>query len=217
MAFNHYLGRGRSSIEFNQDYPMELWDIPTTVAHETYPGHHAEYVLKESKLYLGEGRLEHSIVLSNNPSSLVSEGIAANALSAVVSATELAATLTDGYDRAGLSKDDAERAVAFLEAWRRLKSVSDNQLLMLHRDHAPDAEVVDYGMRHALSTEDDEVRYLRFFKDPLSRSYAYNYTLGSELISTFLDRSADRQQAFQRLLSEPLTPTQLRRLASTTS
>lgn len=215
MAYNWYLGRGRSRIEFNQDFPMELWGIPTTVAHETYPGHHAEAASKEHKLYIGEGRLEHAILLSNNPSSLVSEGIAANALLAVASEGELAAILADCYARAGLPESDARRALAFIGAFNQLKSVSDNQLLLLHRDHAPEAEVVDYGIRYALDTGEDELRYLRFYKDPLSRSYAYNYTLGCELIAAYLDRAPDRRQAFQRLLSEPSTPTQLRGLATT--
>ncbi len=159
--------------------------------------------------------LEHSIALSNNPSSLISEGIASNALLAVASETEIAATLTDCYIRAGLSASDSLRATTFIYAWRRLKSVADNQLLMLHRDQAPENEVVDYGIRHGLSTHEDEARYLRFFMDPLSRSYAYNYTLGSELIATFLDRAPDRTRAFRHLLSEPVTPAQLRELGST--
>jgi hypothetical protein len=213
MANNQYLGEGKSRIEFNQDFPMEMWDIPTAVAHETYPGHHAEFAIKENRLYLGEGRLEHSIVLSNTPSSLISEGIAANALLAAASEAEIAATLIDCYARAGLPESDAVRAMAFVEARRQLESVSDNQLLLLHRDHAPEDEVVDYGIRHALNTKEDEVRYLRFFKDPLSRSYAYNYTLGRDLVATFLDRATDKRQAFRRLLSEPSTPTQLLGLA----
>jgi hypothetical protein len=217
MAYNWYLGGGKSRIEFNQDYPMEMWSIPTAVAHEAYPGHHTEYAIKENKLYIGEGRLEHSIVLDNTPSSLISEGIAANALLAVASEAEIAAMFIDCYARAGLSESDAERALAFVEAHRQLESVSDNQLLLLYRDHAPEDEVVGYGIRHALTTEEDEARYLRFFKDPLSRSYAYNYTLGRELIATFLDRATDKKRAFQRLLSEPTTPTQLRGLATTPS
>ena len=104
------------------------------------------------------------------------------------------------------------RAIAFVRSWRQLESVSDNQLLLLHRDHAPEEEVIDYGMRHALSSREDETRYLRFYKDPLSRSYTYNYTLGRELIATYLDRATDRVRAFQRLLSEPLTPTQVHKL-----
>jgi hypothetical protein len=212
MAYNWYLGGGKSRIEFNQDYPMELWGIPTAVAHEAYPGHHTEYATKENKLYLGEGRLEHSIVLGNNPSSLISEGIAANALQVVASEAEITAILMGFYKGAGLPERDAVRAMAFVRAWRQLESVSDNQLLLLHRDHAPEEEVIDYGMRYALSSREDETRYLRFYKDPLSRSYTYNYTLGRELIAAFLDRATDRVRAFQRLLSEPLTPAEVHRL-----
>jgi hypothetical protein len=208
-AYNWYLGGGRSRIEFNQDAPLEVWDIPTTVAHEAYPGHHTERVLKENKLYLGDGRLEHSIALSNTPSALVSEGIATNALLAVVSEAEISAILKDCYERAGLLKSDAVRAGAFVKAYRQLNSVTDNQVLLLFRDHASQAEVIDYGMRYSFTTQEDEVRLLRFLDDPLSRSYTYNYTLGRQLIAAFLDRSEGRQHAFQRLLSEPVTPSQI--------
>jgi hypothetical protein len=213
-AYNWYLGERKSRIEFNLDFPMEMWEIPTAVAHETYPGHHAEHAIKENKLYNGEGRIEHSIILNNNPSSLISEGIAKNALLAVASEAEIAAILIDVYARAGLSKRDAVRAMGFGKAYRQLDSVADNQILLLYRDHASDDEIIDYGIRHSLTTKEDEVRSLRFYKDPLSRSYTYNYTLGRELIAAFLDRATDRKRAFQRLLSEPLTPTQIRRLAA---
>lgn len=209
-AYNWYLGDGKSRIEFNQDFPLEIWDIPTTVAHEAYPGHHTERAIKENRLYHDGGRLEHAIALSNTPSALISEGIATNGLRAVVSPSDLAAILKDCYQRAGLPESDAARAADFIEASRALESVVDNQVLLLYREHAPAAEVADYGIRHALTTEADEVRLLRFLQDPLSRSYAYNYTLGRELIAAFLDQAPDRQQAFGRLLSEPLTPAQIR-------
>jgi hypothetical protein len=211
-AYNWYLGKRKSRIEINQDFPMEMWDIPTLVAHEAYPGHHTERVIKEDRLYLGEGRLEHSIALSNNPSSLISEGIAKNALQAVASEAEITAIMIDCYERAGLPKGDAGRALAFVKAYGQLDSVTDNQVLLLYRDQAPDDEVIDYGMRYSLTTKEDETHTLRFLKDPLSRSYTYNYTLGYELIAAFLDRATDKGRAFQQLLSEPLTPTQIRGL-----
>jgi hypothetical protein len=212
-AYNWYLGERKSRIEINRDFPMELWEIPITLSHEAYPGHHSEHAIKEQKLYLEEGRLEHAIALINSPSSLVSEGIAKNALAAVASEAEMAAILIDCYEQAGLPEMDGRRAMAFIEANRRLESVTDNQVLLLNRDRAPDEEVVDYGMRYSLTSREDELRALRFYQDPLSRSYTFNYTLGSSLIAAFLERAADRQRAFQRLLSEPLTPAQIRRLA----
>lgn len=210
MANNRYLGSGKSAIDLNQDFPFEVWNLPITVAHEAYPGHHTEYMTKEAKLFMGEGHLEHSIFPSNNPSSLVSEGIAKNALAVVASDPEILALLSDMYARAGLNKTDAEIAAAFIQANDTLESVSDNQLLMLHRDHAAEGEVMRYGIRYALTSEEDESRYMRFFKDPLSRSYAYTYTLGSHLVAAFLSRAGDRGAAFVRLLSEPLTPALIR-------
>lgn len=214
-AYNWYQGQGKSRIEINQDIPLEMWDIPTTVAHEAYPGHHTERVLKENKLYLGEDRLENSIVLSNTPSALLSEGIAANALQFLVSEAEIAAILMDCYERAGLSRQDALYAPAFVAAYRQLESVIDNQVLLLYRDQAPKQEVMAYGMRYALTNEEDEAHTLQFIEDPLSRSYTYNYTRGRELIASYLNRAADKRRAFQRLLAEPLTPTQIRVFTAT--
>ena len=213
-AYNWYQGNGKSRIELNQDLPLEFWDIPTTIAHETYPGHHTERLIKEHQLYLGEGRLEHAIALSNTPSALISEGIAANALLTLLSEDDLAAIFIDCYERAGLSRQDAVLAPAFVAAYRQLESVVDNQVLLLYRDQAPEQEVIAYGMRYALTNAADEAHLLQFIKDPLSRSYTYNYTLGRELIATYLDRAAARQQAFQRLLTAPLTPSQIRHFST---
>jgi len=210
LAYNWYLGHRKSLIEFNQDFPMEVWRLPSILAHESYPGHHAEHAIKEHRLYREEGRLEHSILLNNTPASFISEGIAQNALEAVASEAEIVSILTGCYERTGLPKSDAARAMDFFQAYRRLDKVADNQVLLLYREHPPDEEIIAYGVRHALTDEDDESRGLRFYKDPLWRSYTYNYTLGRELIAEFLRVAGDKTTAFQRLLSEPCTPTQIR-------
>jgi hypothetical protein len=209
MAYNWYLGDGRSRIEFNQDVPIEIWNLPFTAAHETYPGHHTEFAIKDYRLYRGEGRPEHSIILTNTPSSLVSEGIAKHALEAVATADEIAAITAQCYEDAGLPREDALRVMDFIRAYRRLDKVTDNQVLLLYRDRAPDDEVVAYGIRHGLMDEEDGNHLLRFCRDPLSRSYTYNYTLGHDLIAAFLTQAGDRARAFRRLLYEPLTPAQI--------
>jgi hypothetical protein len=210
MANNKYLGGGISRIQLNEDFPMEIWNLLVTASHEAYPGHHTEYMTKEAKLFRGEGFLEYSIFPANNPSCLVSEGIAKNALTAIASNPKIYALLGDSYARAGLRKGEAEVAASYIQASRILERVSDNQLLMLHRDHASEEDVMAYGMRYAMTSREEENRYMRFFKDPLSRSYTYNYTLGSELVASYLDRAEDKSRAFVRLLTEPLTPAQIR-------
>jgi len=212
-AYNWYSGNGKSLIEINSDAPLEMWDIPVMAAHETYPGHHTERTVKEHKLYIEQNRLEHSIALNNTPSALISEGIATNALEAVASEAEIEAMLVECYERAGLPKNDAVRARAFAQAYGKLESVADNQMLLMYGCRATDDEVVNYGIRYALTTREDEELTLRFLKDPLSRSYRCNYTLGRQLVAAFLNQATDKKHAFWRLLSEPLTPEQLRELS----
>jgi hypothetical protein len=210
-AYNWYLGEGRSRIEFNQDIPIMVLSIPYTVAHEAYPGHHSEHAIKELRLYRQEGRLEHSILLNNTPSALISEGIATNALEAVASQDEIASMLADCYEAAGLPRGEAGRALDIKKASRPLSRVPDNQILLLYRNCLPDNELIAYGMRYALTDEALERKQMEFIKNPLWRSYHFNYTLGSELVSAFVDAGKDRTAAFVRLLSEPFTPGRMER------
>jgi hypothetical protein len=92
-----------------------------------------------------------------------------------------------------------------------LGKVFDNQALLFCRDGVSEDEVIAYGLRHSLNDEAWERHRVQNLKDPLSRSYGYNYTLGRDLVAAFLDASPDRTQAFARLLSEPLTPGQIQR------
>jgi hypothetical protein len=208
IAYNWYLGDYKSHIDFNQDVPIEMWSLPYTVAHEIYPGHHTEFAIKEQRLYRGEGRPEHSILLSNTPSSLVSEGIAENGLEAVANEDEIAAIMKDCYEDAALPRDDAARVMDFIKAYR-LEKVTDNQVLLLYRDHAPDNEIINYGIRYGLMDEEQGQHLLRFCRDPLSRSYTYNYTLGRDLVAVFLAQADAKTEAFRQLLYEPFTPTQI--------
>jgi hypothetical protein len=204
-AYNWYLGGGVSRIEFNEDHPIYIHQLPEIVAHESYPGHHTEHAIKEERLYRGEGRLEHAILLSNTPSALICEGIAQNALQVIAEPDEIVACYRDLLEEAGLPTEQASRVYEFTLASRPLEKVGDNQLLLLYGEGASDDEVIAYGMRHGLSAEERQRRFLRFVKDPLWRSYGFNYTLGQDIVEAFLAASTDRVEAFARLLEEPMT------------
>jgi hypothetical protein len=208
-AYNWYLGGSVSRIEFSEDHPIYIHQLPEIIAHESYPGHHTEHAIKEDRLYRKEGRLEHAVLPNNTPSALISEGIAQNALQVIADPGEINAWYRDLLKEAGLPTEEAPRVYEFTLAARPLERVGDNQLLLLHGEGACDEEVIAYGVHHALSTEEDERRLVRFLKEPLWRSYGFNYTLGREIVQTFLSASADRIKAFARLLEEPVTPGQL--------
>jgi len=205
-AYNWYLGGGRSQIEFDEDHPLRIHQLPETIAHESYPGHHTEWAIKEHRLYRRQGWLEHSVVLVCVPSSLVSEGIAEHAISMVAEPAEIITWYAELLKDAGLPPGEATRVHEFSTAFLPLARVADNQLLLLYAEGASDDEVIAYGMRYALTSKDDQLRLLRFAKDPLWRSYGFNYSLGYDVVERYLSAAPDRAAAFGSLLQEPVTP-----------
>lgn len=215
LAFNAFKGSGRSRIDLNQDWPYYLHQLPQLLAHEAYPGHHTELAIKEQRLYEGEGWLEQAIVLSNTPSCLVSEGVATNALQVIAAPEEVVGYYADLLVAAGLPVDEAARVADFVRAAGPLDYLAGNQILLLHGEKMPEDEVVAYGMRYGMTPEVEQRRLLRFHQDPLWRSYGFNYTIGRDLVEQYLAASPDRVEAFARLLTEPMTPAQLDRVAGT--
>jgi hypothetical protein len=88
--------------------------------------------------------------------------------------------------------------------------VEGNAALMLHRDGRTAEEVQQYLMHFGLLTPQRAAKALEFMLDPLWPAYIFNYASGRELLAPLLS-GPDRIENFARLLSEPFTPTQVRR------
>jgi len=83
--YEWYLGNYTSRIEVNPNYNMYWSSLLDAAAHEGYPGHHTEFAVKEQCLYHKKFQFEHSILLLNSPTLIISEGIANTALNALFS------------------------------------------------------------------------------------------------------------------------------------
>jgi hypothetical protein len=208
-AYNRYLGGHRSRIELNTDVPARLYATMSVVTHEAYPGHHTEQAIKEHLLYRQQGRVEHAIHVLG-PEAVLAEGIAVTALGIIFSDAELAAFLRDELcPLGGLPDVDTERLIGMARALRTLRTVVDNAALLLHRDGRAVDEVQEYIEGYYLSEEKHVAQAMQFIQIPLWRSYAFNYTVGEELLAPLLD-GPDAVANFRRLLREPFTPTQVR-------
>ncbi|MFN2167304.1 MAG: hypothetical protein ACK2U9_13695 [Anaerolineae bacterium] len=217
-AYNWYLGQYRSRIEINTDLPLRANSAIPLLAHEAYPGHHTEHALKEQHLYELGGRAEHAVQLLLAPECVLSEGIANSAQYVIFDHGDLIAFLRDElYPLAGPPDADAERDVALMRATEGLRGVSGNAALHLHRDNRPPQEVQQYLEHYGLRTSEEASHSMRFLQNPLFRSYVFNYSVGSQLLAPLLE-GQDAVPNFRRLLSEPFTPSQVRRWveASTT-
>jgi len=209
-AYNWYLGDYRSRIEINTDLPVRASSAVPLLAHEAYAGHHAEHAIKEAALYQAQGRAEHCIQLLLAPECVLSEGLADSALDVIWDRAERVAFLRDElYPAAGLPDVDVELQMQIEQASKGLSSVGGNAALLLHRDGRPFDEVQRYVERWSLRTPQEAAQIMRFMQNPLFRSYIFNYAMGKDLLAPLLAGPAAVAN-FRRLLSEPLTPGQVR-------
>ncbi|ACO46776.2 hypothetical protein [Deinococcus deserti] len=207
-GYNWPLGGLQSRIDINTDLPVTLTALPDLMAHEGYPGHHTEHSTKEARLVRERGWLEHHIQLINAPECVVSEGVAMNALDAVMSREELHSWLTGELAvRAGLDPDDVAAMLRVAEAQSSMKGVSGAAAMLLHEDGRPEAEVIEFLSRYNVVSEEHARKNLEFITQPNLRAYIFTYAVGSDLVRGFM--ASHGQDAFGRLLTEPLTPGQL--------
>ena len=208
-GYNWPLGNFRSRIDINTDLPVSLTDLPDLLAHEGYPGHHTEHALKELHLSRNRGWQEHSLQLINAPECVVSEGIAVNALRAVMTQEEVDAWLTGELAQlAGVDPGDVSAMRAAGRALDGLEGVPGNAAILLHGEGRPEAELLDYFQTYALSTPERARQSLRFISAPHSRSYIFTYTVGGDLVRRAME-AGDAQEVFRRLLTRPVTPGEL--------
>lgn len=207
-GYNWPLGNLKSRIDLNTDLPVPLTGLPDLLAHEGYPGHHTEHATKEARLVREKGWLEHGIQLMNAPECVVSEGIATNALDAVMGRDEVRRWLGGPLAAlAGLSGDDVLTFLDVNAAQKALKGTSGAAALMLHGEGRSEAEVLAFLGRYALATPERARQTLRFIGQPQFRAYIFTYSVGSDLVQSWTRKHGPK--GFGRLLREPLTPGQL--------
>jgi len=211
-AYNWYLGDYRSRIDVNIDRPLYVTSLVDLMAHEGYPGHHTDHALKEEKLVRERGYLEFSAALLYAPSAVLAEGIGTRAQFMVLSDEEwITWHQEELFPRAGLDHLDAERERAIDHAIRRLEQpVLGNVAFLLHDQGIGEEEAVAYMRRYALVSEKEARLLMDFLTNRLTCSYIFNYYYGGEMLDALFAARGDRDHWFARLLTEPVTPGQVR-------
>ena len=196
-AFNYYLGELSSRIVMNSDMHTTASDIVTLAAHEAYPGHHTERVVKEQRLVRERGMWEESIQLVPTPQSLVGEGIAEYGLEVLLEAEledELEATLA----AQGLPTD-FRRGREIERARKPFRALGLDAGLLIHEHGASEEEAMAHFQKWALATPERAASSVRFATDPTWRAYAITYSVGSALCADYV---GDDPSRFAALLTE---------------
>jgi hypothetical protein len=213
-AYNWFLGQARSRIELNMDLPTRAHNLLELFAHEAYPGHHTELVLKEHLLYYGRGYAEQAIYLLHTPVSVTAEGIGDSGAQVIFTDAERIEWQNEAlFPQAGLPRRDVEQALRLEQATQDLRFVSGNAALLLHEQGRPAEEVVDYIARWSLRPHHEAEHLLRFIQSPLFRAYVFCYATGEVLIERAMEHVSDRRAFFRRLLTEQWTPAGLLEVA----
>jgi hypothetical protein len=195
-------------IEFNTDIPLQAPSLIGLFAHEGYPGHHTEHMLKEMHLYRELGYAEQAAALLHSPTAVISEGIATMALEMIFpndSHHEWNATTL--FPAAGIAADEAtiETLRAASQAFAMMRYVSGNAAILHHTGQLDKEQTIDYIRAYGLSTPERAAQSYRFITHPLYRSYPFTYTSGYDLIKN----AADPAATFRRLLTEQVLPSEL--------
>lgn len=189
------------------DRPVWVGRLPQLVAHETYPGHHTEHCRQARS---PAGRPELALRLVGTPLSVVSEGLAEQALTTAVgpgwgrwTAEVLAAV--------GI-RVDGELVEQVAIAAAPLADVRADAALLLHDRHAAADDVRTHLRRWAFSTPGRTERVLAFLADPWWSGYVWAGAAGSPLVGRWLDRrpvGRSRLTRHAELLADPRTPDRL--------
>jgi len=204
-AFNYYQGDLESRVVLNTDVPTGAADLIHLTAHEVYPGHHTEHVLKEQLLLRDRGLIEEGIQLVPTPQAVLSEGIAEAGEEIVLddAAREEAYAIVR---RHGLETPDVVRARRISTALEALRTVGVDAALQIHEDGVPLEEAQTFVERWSLLTPEQAAQSVRFVTDPTWRAYAITYSAGRDLCRAYTGGDPAR---FRTLLTEHVRVSEL--------
>jgi hypothetical protein len=212
-GYNWYQGDFYSVIQVNTDLPIFISRAVDLGCHEGYPGHHTYNALVEQQLVDGRGWVEFTVNPLYGPQSPISEGSANYGIQVAFPDDERAVFERDVlFPLAGLDPARAERYYHLLDLLERLSYAGNEAARDYLNGGITREETIDWLVQYSLSSPERAAQRTRFFDT--YRSYVINYNLGRDLVRAYVERRAGddrdaRWREFQRLLSLPLTPSDL--------
>ena len=209
-AYNWFKGHGRSLIEFNTDIPISALGLVALFAHEGYPGHHTEAVLKERKFWLERGYGEAAAMLLHSPAAVIAEGIAMTAVEIIFpKGGHINWTVDVLLPAISMeAQDSSEHMWRLQEALRQLRPANGNAAILHHTGQLSSEQTIEYIRTYGLASPERAEKSFSFITHPLFRSYTFTYTEGYDLISRAAG-AEDKTDVFLNCLTEQKLPSQL--------
>lgn len=212
-AYNWYKGNYKSLIQLNKQADVHIERVLDLAAHESYPGHHVYYSLREKMYYRDLGYPEFSIYTLFSPVSFLAEGTAVYGNELVFPENEKIEFIRNEITyKANYSDVDLKNYFKILKLISKLdesqvtiakqfidKEISENEALTL---------LAKYGLESQSSAK----RRLEFIKR--YRSYIINYTSGKKLVEQYINKKAGdnhdkKWKVYKEILENPYLPPDL--------
>ena len=202
-----YLGDFTSRVMVNPNYQMYWTTFLSGTAHECYPGHHMEFVLKDKFLYQDLFQFEHSIFLLNSPKLIISEGIASLALN----------TLFNYRDQAEISlrelcpyssKEDLNTLIAQNKVKGKFTLFNYNLAYHALIDEWTPQELIQYATNFEVYSDEAIQNRLKMYSNAVYSTTTFSYNIGRNLIVNKFGEFPSVSD-FRELLVNPKLPSDL--------
>lgn len=207
-CYEWYLGNYISRIEINPKFNMYWTALLEYAAHEGYPGHHTEFVVKEQRLFNELNYFEHSILILNSPKLIISEGIAKTAINVLFSYRDQVQIGLDEFCPNISQADSVEDMITQFKARNKLMVFWYNFAYHALIDNYTEDELLNYGKNFELFHEDDLRNQIKRLNSPVYSKNIFTYNLGMNLIKNKYGEFPSIKD-FQYLLTNPILPSDL--------
>jgi hypothetical protein len=208
-AYCRYQGNYNSVLEISlEEGIMTSWhNIMNTAAHESYPGHHTEFTIKEKELFRAQDYMEQCILLLNTPQMVISEGIANTAFDVLYSVREQESLILDVLCPTP-NEEDVEDLIQERLLWKEISHYSTNLAYHAHHEEWDNDQL--YSYMHDLGILPDKMiqRALKYLREPTGEISSFMYFGGETLIK---NRFGDHPtpENFRKLLIHQVLPSDL--------
>ncbi|MHA1460421.1 MAG: hypothetical protein ACTSO8_02985 [Promethearchaeota archaeon] len=206
--YNWYLGNFNSRIDINPKFSMYWTSFLSAAAHEGYPGHHTEFVVKEQRLYRELNQFEHSILLLNSPKLIICEGIADIAMNVLFSYQKSAEISLLDLCPFSLKEESLEELITQNKVKGKIILFWYNLAYHALIDNWKVEELIKYARNFEVYSEESIKNQLKLMCNPAHSLTGFSYNLGVNLI---IDKYGEFPSVkdFRYLLVNPILPSDL--------
>jgi len=213
VGFAEYRGNSQSTYHLNRDVPVHIERAIELGCHEAYPGHHVHATLLDQELVGRRGWNEYSLLTLLGPIAVVAEGAANFGVDLAFSRQQRI-----DFDRtvlmplAGLDGRQLETYYHYIDLLDELNFARNEVARKYLYEGMPRDQAVQWLMEFGLETRATASQRIDFIDT--QRVYVITYNYGKRLVRDYVlakgqPGSPEAWQAFQEILTTPLSPADL--------